>query len=193
LRLVRFLRRPDRRELDLVLFFAPPAFVLVIPQALSVVGIKTSALFGLVLIAFLLAMPLLTLRAIAPFWRMHRGVLPAAFVGWVASCIALGSGITPLPLPLLMAVVVYFAGFEGYAGVMIALATRRARGVARRRLQLIAAGTASFALAILVAGFAILLPVVSIASLPLALLSGLLYLFGFAPPALLRRAWQAPT
>ena len=167
---VRFVRRPLPRGLDVVLFFAAPTFVLVVPQVLAAFGIRTPATFGLVLIAFLLAMPLLTLRAIAPFTDLHRRMLPAAFIGWVASAVALGSGLTPLPLALTLGVIVYFAGFEGYAGWMIALATRGTRGVARRRLQLIAAGTASFALAIVVVGLAVVVPTAALASLPLALL-----------------------
>src|SRR5207249_12073743 len=121
-----------------------------------------------------------------------RLVLPAAAVAWATAAIGLLVAPTPMPPPFLLLILVYFTVFETYAGVAVLRATRRAHGVTRRRLQLIAAGTLLLALTIGGAGVAIVLQPVGSFILPLALGSGIAYLLGFAPPGALRRAWQAP-
>jgi signal transduction histidine kinase len=97
-----------------------------------------------------------------------------------------------MPQPLLFLIILYFTVFEGYAAFAVLRATGRARGVTRRRLQLIGAGTLFLALTILGAGVAVVLPFLGAFILPLALCSALAYLLGFAPPGPLRRAWQSP-
>jgi signal transduction histidine kinase len=189
--LVRAIRRPSRESIDVALFFGAPAFSITQGWVASALGIQSPTL-SLISGALILAMPLLTLRAIRGFTELPRVVIPAAGVAWAAAAIGLLVAPTPMPPPLLLLILVYFTVFEAYAGFAVLRATRRARGVTRRRLQLIAAGTLFLALTIFGAGLAIVLPAVSSFILPLALASGIAYLVGFAPPGALRRAWQSP-
>jgi len=188
---IRALRRPSRESIDIALFFGAPAIAITqgwVVQALDIHSPFLSLISG----ALILAMPLLTLRAIQGFTDLPRLVVPAAAVAWAASAIALVAAPSPIPAPLLVPILVGFVGFEAYAGLAVLRATRRAHGVTQRRLQLIGAGTLLLALAILVAGLGAVLPFASSLTLPLALACALAYLLGFAPPAPLRRAWQAP-
>jgi signal transduction histidine kinase len=189
--LLRAIRRPSRESIDVALFFGAPAFSIVQGQVAQALDIRNPTL-SLVSAALVLAMPLLTLRAIKGFTDLPRLVVPAAAVAWGASAVGLVIAPSPMPPALLVLILVYFVVFETYAGFAVLRATRRAHGVTRRRLQLIAAGTLLLALTIFGAGFAIVLPVASSVILPLALASGIAYLLGFAPPAMLRRAWQSP-
>jgi signal transduction histidine kinase len=188
---VRAIRRPSRESIDIALFFGAPAISITQSWVVAALGIQSPTL-SLISGALVLAMPLLTLRAIQGFTDLPRVIVPAAAVAWAVAAIGLLVAPRPMPQPLLLLIVVYFTVFEGYAGFAVFRATSRAHGVTRRRLQLIAAGTLLLALTILGAGLAAVLPFASSFVLPLALGSALAYLFGFAPPGPLRRAWQAP-
>jgi signal transduction histidine kinase len=188
---VRAVRRPSRESIDIALFFGAPAIAITQGWIVQTLGISNPTL-SLISGALILAMPLLTLRAIQGFTDLPRLVVPAAAVAWAVSALAILATPSPIPAPLLVPILVLFVAFEGYAGFAVLHATRRAHGVIRRRLQLIGAGTLLLALAILVAGLGAVLPFASSLTLPLALASALAYLLGFAPPAPLRRAWQAP-
>src|SRR5687767_11983442 len=188
---VRAIRRPSRESLDVAIFFGAPAISITQGWVVAALGIQNPTL-SLISGALVLAMPLLTLRAIQGFTDLPRVIVPAATVAWAVAAIGLLVAPRPMPQPLLLLIVVYFTVFEGYAGFAVLRATSRAHGVTRRRLQLIAAGTLLLALTILGAGLAAVLPFAGSFVLPLALGSALAYLFGFAPPGPLRRAWQAP-
>jgi signal transduction histidine kinase len=189
--LVRAIRRPSRENIDIALFFGAPAFSITQGPVAQALGIESPTL-SLISGALILAMPLLTLRAIQGFTDLPRFIVPAAAVAWAIAAIGLLVTPAPMPPPLLLLILVYFTVFESYAGFAVLRATRRAHGVTRRRLQLIGAGTLLLALTIFGAGVAIVLPAVSSFILPLALASGIAYLLGFAPPGALRRAWQFP-
>jgi signal transduction histidine kinase len=188
---VRAIRRPSRESIDVALFFGAPAISITQSWVLQALGIRNPTL-SLISGALVLAMPLLTLRAIQGFTDLPRLVVPAAALAWALTTIALLAAPTPMPQPLLLLIVVSFTFFEGYAGFVVLRATRRAHGVTRHRLQFIAAGTLLLALTILGAGLGALLPIVGSFVLAFALGSAIAYLIGFAPPAPLRRAWQAP-
>ncbi|MGH2491385.1 MAG: sensor histidine kinase [Candidatus Limnocylindria bacterium] len=188
---VRAIRRPSRESIDVALFFGAPAISITQSWVLQAFGIRNPAL-SMISGVLILAMPLLTLRAIQGFTDLPRLVVPAAAVGWAVAAIGLVAAPSPMPQPLLLPILLYFIAFEGYAGFAVLAATRRAQGVTRRRLQLVAAGTLLLALTILGAGLAVVLPIASSLVLPIALCSALAYLVGFATPAPVRRAWQAP-
>jgi signal transduction histidine kinase len=189
--LVRAVRRPSRESVDVALFFGAPAVSITQSWVMQALGIQNPTL-SLISGALILAMPPLTLRAIQGFTALPRLVVPAAVVMWSLATISLLVAASPMPQPLILLILVYFMVFEGYAGFAVLRATRRARGVTRRRLQLIAAGTLLLAITILCAGGAAALPFLRALTLPLALSSALAYLLGFAPPGPLRNAWRSP-
>jgi signal transduction histidine kinase len=199
--LARAIRRPSRESMDVALFFGAPAVSISQGWIVSALGLPSDPTLSLISGVLVLAMPLLTLRVIQSFTDLPRAVVPAAAVGWVLSALALASAPAPMPAALTVPVLLYFVAFEGYAGLAVFRATRHARGVTRRRLQFVALGTALLAALILVAGFAVVLPILGLtAAAPIvtsltsvmALSCALAYLAGFAPPGPLRRAWQAP-
>jgi signal transduction histidine kinase len=188
---VRTIRRPSRESIDVALFFGAPAASITYSWISQATGFRDPTL-SLVSGALILAMPVLTLRAINGFTDLPRFALPAAAVAWVVTTIGLLAAPPPIPLPLIVLALVYFVVIESYAGLEVLLATRTAHGVTRRRLQLIGAGTLLLALAIIVAGLGAVVPLAASLTLPIALASALAYLVGFVPPGALRRAWQAP-
>jgi signal transduction histidine kinase len=187
----RAIRRPSRETVDVALFFGAPAIFITQSSVLEALGMQAPTL-SLISGALILAMPLLTLDAIQGFTDLPRPVVPAAAVAWAVAAIGFLVAPTPTPQLVLLLIALYFTVFEGYAGLAVLRATRSARGVTRRRLQLVGAGTLLLALTIFSAGLAFLLPDAGALVLPLALGSGLAYLLGFAPPGPLRRAWQTP-
>jgi signal transduction histidine kinase len=188
---VRAVRRPSRESIDIALFFLAPAVAIMqgwVARAIGVPGATVSLVAG----ALILAIPLLTLRAIRGFTELPRFILPAATVAWAASAIVVLTAPTPMPPPLIVLILASFIFFEGYAGFAVLRSTGRANGVTRRRLQLIGAGTLLLAITILNALLAVAVPFASNLTLLLALFSAVTYLLGFSPPGPLRRAWQAP-
>src|SRR5205085_6563699 len=100
------------------------------------------------------------------------------------------------PLWLMLLYVVYSGGLTAYTGVAFARAALRSRGVTRRRMLAVAAGSFGLGLTILVAGLQAAMPALAVWWTALSNLctlgSGLGYFVGFAPPAWLRWAWQVP-
>jgi signal transduction histidine kinase len=189
--LVRAIRRPSRETVDVALFFGAPAVFIVQSWIVQALGLRDPTL-SLISTAVLLAIPVLTLRAIQGFTDLPRRVVPVAAAAWAVAAIGLVVAPTPMSPALLLLIVLYFGIVEGYAGFVVLRATRRARGVIHRRLELIGAGTLLLALTILSAGLTVLLPNAGVLALPLALGAALTYVLGFVPPGPLLRAWQAP-
>ena len=191
--LVRAVRRPSRATIDVALFFAVPALVIAESGAFRIAGEKAPEWLAIASIVVLLALPLLTLRAIEGITSVARGVVPFAMAGWLVSGVLIVALPAPLPGVAILVVLLYFVVFEGYGGIAVFRGTHGSRGVVRRRLQLIGAGTVLLALVFVVAGLAVLVQPFALLALPIALIAGLAYLVGFAPPAILRRAWEAPS
>ena len=185
------IRRPSRETFDIALFFAVPVIAVIQSVVAGAFGVPRPTV-AVVSEALILAIPLLTLRAIKGFTDLHRLVIPAAAVVWAASAISVLVAPTPVPAPLVVLILAGFIFFEGFAGFAALRSTRHAHGVTRRRLQLIGVATVLLAFTIFVALLGVILPFASNLTLLLALGSALTYLLGFAPPGALRRAWQAP-
>ncbi len=188
----RAVRRPTRQSIDVALLFLAPALALAHSALMALLGAAMPVWLSAVPVTALLALPALTLRALATIVAIPRFAVAAAVATWLVSAGLVAAAGTPPPGGVPAFVVVGFVGLEAYAGVLVARASGAARGVSRRRLELIAAGTLCFGLAMAAAGAAILSPLIGLLALPLALASGLCYLLGFAPPPVLRRTWLAP-
>jgi len=196
LALARALRRPERANREIALFFGDASLIVLLGALGSVSPIGRLPLVVALGGALLLALPYLLLRLLDAFAGVRTAYLRGAEVGLAA--VALGVFVLPMPQPLWYVVlaVAYFVVVAVYASVGFVRGGRRARGVTRRRLQAIGLGSAYLALDILTAGFAATLPAwagvwMTLGGL-LGLASGLSYGVGFAPPTWLRRAWQEP-
>jgi len=191
------LRRRTRTSVDIALFFGAIAIAIVESRIVTTFGVSQVELITDIVALLVIAMPYLLLRLVDDSSDVPRLVNRLAEAGLLLSAIAFVVTEGTAPTAILIAVVVYFAAFSTYCAVAFVRAGRRSAGVTRRRLQAVAAGTLLLGVAILVAGFAPLLPA-SLAGLPtgltqvLALASAVAYFIGFAPPQILRRAWQEP-
>ena len=190
------LRRRTRTSVDIALFFGAIAIFIVESQIVTLFGLQQVELVNDVVTILVIAMPYLLLRLVDDFSTVPSIASRLGEVGLVFSAIAfLASEGTP-PAPIAQVVVLYFAALATYCAVKFIRAARRSSGVTRRRLEAIAGGTLLLGLTILVAGLAPLIPpaagALEGAVQLLALGSAIAYIVGFAPPGILRRAWQEP-
>ena len=191
------LRRPTRTSVDIALFFGAIAIAIVESRVVTTFRLPQVELISDVVALLVIAMPYLLLRLVDDFSDVPIVIVRLAEIGLLLSAAAFIATEGTIPPPLLLPVVVYFAALSTYCAIAFIRAAGRSTGVTRRRLQAVAAGTLLLGIAILAAGFTPLLPA-SLAGLPngltqvLALSSAIAYFVGFAPPQILRRAWQEP-
>jgi signal transduction histidine kinase len=190
-------RRRTATSVDIVLFFGAIAIAIVESRTVTTFRLQQVEIITDVVAVLIIAMPYLLLRLVDDFSDVPFVVKRLAEIGLFLSAVAFIATEGTVPAPILLLVVLYFAALSTYSAVAFIRAAGRSTGVTRRRLQAVAAGTLLLGLAILAAGFTPLLPV-SLAGLPngltqvLALASAAAYFIGFAPPQVLRRAWQEP-
>lgn len=189
-------RRPRRATIDIALLFAVVSLAVAegwLTSALDVTpGRWLSAISG----SLLMALPYLLLRLVDDFTRVPRWLARGALVAFVLAVVGLFALPSPLPGWIALVYVIDFVGLEVYGAVKFLQEAARSSGVTRRRMEAVAAGSFLLGLVILAAGFAIVAPRLDwlwsgVANLS-ALASGVAYFLGFAPPSILRRAWQEP-
>ncbi len=194
---VHAVRRPRRASIDTAVFFGLFAFLFIAGDVLDLLGIPSSdpgrQLMSLGLVA---AMPYALLRLVDDFARQPRWLMLAAPASLLV--IVAVDAFSPEPRPLWVAALAvgYFVALGGYSAVQFVIGGRQASGVTGRRMQAVAAGMGLVAAALVIAVVALALPVVqpvtSVVTQALALISGIAFYVGFAPPQILRRAWQEP-
>ena len=190
-------RRRTVASVDIVLFFGAISIAIIESRISTTFQLQQVELITDIVALLVIAMPYLLLRLVDDFSDVPNVVKRLAEGGLFLSAVAFIASEGTLPTSILLAVVLYFAALSAYCAVAFVRAARRSAGVTRRRLEAVALGTLLLGLAILAAGLAPLLPA-SLAGLPngltqaLALASAIAYFVGFAPPQVLRRAWQEP-
>lgn len=194
--LVAAIRRRTRAAIDIALFFGIIALLILASQVQSRFGLGGPG-FTATLVAFLLALPYALLRLVDDYARVPAGVMRFAEVGLVVIAVATFLSEAPFPTPLLLAIVAYFVALALFCSVSFVRAARTATGVTRRRMQAVASGTLFLAIDILLIGVGAfltpdLVPIATAVGQVFGLLSALAYFVGFAPPQILRRAWQEP-
>lgn len=188
-------RNPYRANVDIALFFAALALAVGIGWVTDLLAVEQPAWLTGLTRTLAVALPYLLLRLVADFSDVPRWLLRAAGVGLALGVVAVFLW-PDLPLAVTALIVVYFVALQLYSAVKFVRASRREHGVTGRRMQAAAVGSVLLGLAILVAGVQAAVGGPGAWGelvLRLALLgAGLTYLAGFAPPTLLRRAWQQP-
>jgi signal transduction histidine kinase len=144
-----------------------------------------------------LALPYLLLRLVSDFSHVHWSLLRAAEAGLVVVALAYFLAPAPASPALALAVIGYFVLVAGYCAVAFMRSAGRSRGVTRRRMTAVAAGTVFLGADVIMSAFASMVPdqisaILSAIGQLLGLCSGIAYFVGFAPPRTLRRAWQEP-
>jgi signal transduction histidine kinase len=192
----RAVRRPRTADVDIALLFGVLSLIIALQWLDSALGIPPGryeiALAG----SLLMALPYLMLRLLGDFAIVPTWLMRAAGAGLVVAVAGLVLTPPPIPTATTMAYVAYFVVIEVYVALRFLSEGRRSTGVTRRRMQAVAAGSLFLGLAILLVPLPALLPglrdVWSVLVQGLGLACGLAYALGFAPPNLLRRAWQEP-
>ena len=193
---LRAVRRPLRPNVDTALLFGAAALSIALTWILQALGVAPNRIIGAAQGVLGMALPYLLLRLLDDFVGVPSVVLRLAEVGLAATVVVLVAIEPPLPGWLTVLIVAYFFGFELYAAVRFLRNSRRSSGVTRRRMQAVAVGSGLLGLTVLLVGLFLLAPswagLWTGLSLVSALSSGIGYALGFAPPRLLRRAWQEP-
>ena len=146
-------------------------------------------------VSVLMAVPYILLRLVDDFTRVPTVIKRAAeLASWPdPRC----GATAPLSTPVVLYIVLYFFVVSIYCAVVFIRAARRSRGVTRRRMEAISLGSILVGTDLLIAGLTPLAAEENRAILQalgqiLGLGSAVAYYLGFAPPPILRRAWQEP-
>jgi signal transduction histidine kinase len=193
---VQAVRRPDRATVDIALFFGVSGVLIVAIEVTAFLGL-TAQVVTAAIVALALLLPYLLLRLVADFSTVHWSRLRISELALVVIAVAFfptPAAVSPLPT---LALVAYFVVLSISCAAAFLRSARRSTGVPRRRMRAVAAGTLFLGSDVVMAGSASFLPdevgaVVSAIGQLFGLCSAVSYFFGFAPPRILRRAWQEP-
>lgn len=192
----RALRQPTAAHTDIALFFGATAFVIGASRLAALVGASPPWLTT-VSVAIVMALPYILLRLVDDFTHVRGGIKRAAELGLAAGIVAAYATAPALPTAVTVYLVLYFFVLSTYCAIAFVRASRRSRGVTRRRMEAISLGSILIGTDILIAGLTPLAQpddraVLQALTQLLGLGSGIAYYLGFAPPPILRRAWQEP-
>jgi signal transduction histidine kinase len=181
----------------MTLFFGAMTFIIVISRLATLIVATPPAWLVALEIAILMALPYILLRLVDDFTRVPTWIKRAAELGLAVGIVTTYATGPTLTTAVLLFVVVYFFVLSVYCAIAFIRAARRSRGVTRRRMEGISLGTILLGTGILIAGMTGLAAVedravIQALSQLLFLGSGVAYFLGFAPPPILRRAWQEP-
>jgi len=193
---LRMVGQPTRAHADMTLFFAAITFIIVVARLATLVPVSPPWLTT-VEIGVLMALPYILMRLVDDFTNVRTWVKRAAELGLAAGIIATYATAPTLPAPVLLYVVVYFFVVAIFCAIAFIRTARRSRGVTRRRMEAISLGSILLGTDILIAGVTgVARPedraILQALGQLLGLGSGVAYYLGFAPPLILRRAWQEP-
>jgi signal transduction histidine kinase len=149
-------------------------------------------------------MPYVLLRLVDDFTHVGTPIKRTAELGLAAGIVATYATVAmpsttaaTLPTAVILYIVGYFFLVSLYCAIAFIKAARRSKGVTRRRMEAISLGSILLGTDLLITGLTPLTPLddraffQALAQL-LGLGSAVAYYLGFAPPAILRRAWQEP-
>lgn len=193
---MRFVRRPGWASFDTFLFFAIIAVLLLAGDAARLFGFEDHPALNVLNWVGISALPFVLLRLVDDFRPQRILVMALATTAFVG--VALIGIVAPQPWGALgLVVVVLVVALGLYASIGFLREALTSTGVTRRRMQAVAAGSVLLAAVLLLAGVRVVFPEgtegIQLLSQVIGLALVLCYYVGFAPPAVLRRAWQEPT
>ena len=197
--LLSWARQRDQTRLDIALVFVSLA-IAITAQDLQRILPALASLLALVFFLALVSQPYWLLRVAGYFRPLPTLAQRAALIGLLLVYASFFLGPT-VPILIFVLAIGYFLIVEGYATFLLVQGAVAIAGITGRRLRLASAGSGLLALVFLLALGLVLFslvapippalqPVISSLIQVLAILSGLSYYFGFAPPRWLRRSWQ---
>jgi signal transduction histidine kinase len=189
---INALRQPLWTNLNVVLLFAMPTAVILIGIAAQIGLIQPGPIPNAINAALVLAVAYMMLRLVDDFTAAPQWLLWAGGIGFVLLAIGGFVFAPPRPFWFTLAQLLYFIGFEIYAGLKFFIAARHTVGITRRRMHAVAWGSLLLGCAITVSALRPLAPWMQQTFNLFALASSIGYFIGFAPPLRLRRSWQEP-
>ena len=196
---VQAVRRPRRANIDIALFFTSTTIIIALSVLNRLELVQADSIWSrassILSTSLFVALPYLLLRLVddfsdVPAWLMRSAEVVLGLI--VLVVIAAPDLLRVLLLPLIG----YMVGLLFYGTLAFWRESRKSSGVTRRRLVAIALGSIFLGTFLIVLGLVSFLP--GLAGLGraladgLSLASGVSYFMGFAPPRILRRAWQEP-
>lgn len=193
---LRATRVHTRAHVDMMLFFGTIALLLLLSVAPVILPFYSPAWLARMSGALFMLLPSLLMRLVTDFRRLDRRIVWLTTLCTGLSALALLVLPSPPSFVLLLFVAVTFIGVTGLATWAFLREAALSRGVTRRRMQAVGAGSLCLALVLLCAVLLVAFPawaglLQGILRI-LSVCSGLSYALGFAPPAWVRRAWQDP-
>ena len=201
---LRAIAHPTRAHVDMTLFFGALAFVILASRIAALTGTTATPWLISLEVAVLIAMPYALLRLVDDFTQVRAPIKRVAELGLAAGIVAMYATVATqvtaaatLPTPVTLYVVAYFFALSAYCAIAFIRASHTSKGVTRRRMEAISLGSILLGTDLLVAGLTPLTPpddraVFQALAQLLGLGSAVAYYLGFAPPPILRRAWQEP-
>ena len=189
------IRRRTRAGFDTALLFGSITAVLVGSRVADAIGVREAPIVTSLILAALSLPPYAMLRLVDDFRGTPRWTQVAGGIAYLAIAAA-AFAFPVVPELVELAIVAWFLAIGGYAAFAFAREIGRTHGITRRRMRAVTAGAVLFVVAIvmvfvdaLTQGADALFPVLAQAS---ALVAVIAFFLGFAPPALVRRAWREP-
>jgi signal transduction histidine kinase len=192
----RAVRQPLRANVDMALLFSAPTVIIGIGLLATLGLIHSGPIPNAINTSLLLLMGYLLLRLVDDFTAVPVRLLQGATIS--LAVLVLGTFLFNLPRPVVLTLlqIAYVVGTLLYATVAFVRASRGASGVTARRMWAVAAGALCLCLLFAVATVTLVIPALSGVAGILTDLTGLCsaisFFLGFAPPRVLRRAWQEP-
>jgi signal transduction histidine kinase len=190
---VRALREPHRSNINIALFFLLPALVILTSTLAELHFFGQSPLLPMFNGSLILTLSYVLLRLVDDFAALRPVMLRAAEASLILLIAALFVWDAPRPGWVTALQVFYFVALQLYAAVQFFRASYHTSGVTKRRMRAVAFGSVFLGIVIFVEVLTFLGDDVrDVLSQVLALASAISYFLGFAPPLILRRAWQEP-
>lgn len=197
---VRAVRRPLRANIDIALFFLIPTLIIIQSSLIGLQIEPNSPPLVAITIALLPAWSYLLLRLVDDFSDVSEWLMRSCAVLFVAGVVGAFYFAGSYPVWFLLALIAYMIGLFIYSGIAFILEARKTRGVTNRRMSAAATGTIFLFALFLVLGVGVglrevypsMLEAIQPLSTLAGLASGIFYFLGFAPPTVLRSAWQEP-
>ncbi len=195
--LPRTLRQFTPAHFDMTLFFGVVALIILESRIMPLLGVAPPAWVSDMVIVLFISLPYLLLRLVDDFTRVPAVILRLVELGLLAFAVVTVAIDARPSAFVTLGIVAYVALVSLYCAVRIIRAAHRALGVTRRRLEAVSLGTILLGADLLAMGLMAFLieperTMVDGFTQLLALGSAVAYYVGFAPPLVLRRAWQAP-
>lgn len=193
---VQAIRRPRRSTLDIASLFGVTSVSVAMSWLLDGFDVRPTPAIMMLQQTVIVALPYLLLRLVDDFTTVPYWLLRGAEAGLGLALVAIVASAGSLPPAAALAMVAYIVVIEAYDAVAFVRHSNRTGGVTRRRMQAVTVGAITLGLLIVLDRFQLAIPAlgppVGIVNQLTAVVSGIAFFVGFAPPVILRRAWQEP-